>query len=490
MASPDSTDNLTQASSKTGGAGQSGQASSPVGIEDRQLQGRLGGLTLPRQVLVLAIWPLMEQLLAYLVGTVDLSLAGHLAPDSLQVAATDALGVTSYVSWLMMMIHSAAGVGATALIARAVGRQHRSLANAVLGQSVVLGAISGVIAGAGVFALAPAVGQLAGLNGQSLELCILYLRIVSLATPLYAILLVGSACLRGAGDTKMPFVVMVVVNAVNITTSVAFVYGPAPLGGHGVGGIAAGTVIAWAVGCVLILTALIRQWGPIKLHLHRLRPHAHTLRRIIRIATPNLFESVAGMWVANFLVLMIVGRLGRQGYIGAHMIAIRIESLSFLSGYALGIAAGTLSGQYLGLGDPKRARQAATLCWAAGAVIMGVLGLVFIFIPEYLAMLITDSPVMLELTVTPIRICGPIQIFFATQVVLGGALRGAGDTRATMWITTTSTFLVRLPLVYLMGVVLDLGLNGIWVALCGELVFRGTIFGCRFFLGRWEQVKV
>jgi len=454
------------------------------------LHGRLAGLSLPRQVLVLAIWPWFEQLMAFLVGTVDLALAGHLDPQPLQIAATDALGATTYITWLMSMIHMAVGIGATALIARAVGSKHRGLANAALGQSLVLAAIGGVVIGVAVFLLAPVIGRLTGLGEQSLPLCTLYLRTVSVAMPFSALLMVGSACLRGAGDTRTPFGVMLIVNIVNITTSILFVYGPDPIGGHGVAGIAAGTVVAWGVGSLAILTVLLRGWGGVRLHLHRLRPHAHTLRRIVRVGAPTLLESVAGMWIANFLVLMIVGRFAGEGVIGAHMIAIRIESVSFLSGFALSIAASTLTGQYLGLGDARRAKQATMLCWAMGAVIMSAMGVVFFVAPRWLAGFITDAPAMLDLCVTPIRICGPIQIFFATQMVLSGAMRGAGDTRATMWLTTLSTYLVRLPAVYLLGVVWDLGLNGVWFALCGELVFRGTIFGLRFWQGGWAKTKV
>jgi len=458
--------------------------------DPRQLQGRLAGLSLPCQVGVLAIWPLLEQLMAYLVGTVDLALAGHLDPPAQRVAATDALGVASYVVWLMTMFHVAVGIGATALIARAIGGAHRRLAHAAVGQALVLAVVSGLMVATATFVGATAIGRLADLNGQSLAMCVLYLQVVSVAVPFSAVLMVAIASLRGSGDTRTPFLVMVLVNVVNIGVSVLLVYGPHPIGGHGVAGIAAGTVVAWCVGAAVILMVLIFGWGGVRLYPHRLRPHGHTLWRIVRVGVPALLESVAGMWIANFLVLMIVGRLATRGVIGAHIIAVRIESLSFLSGYALSIAAATLTGQYLGLGDPRRARQAVGLCWLFAVVIMVTLGVAFVVVPQWFAGLITSDPLLLDLCVTPIRICGPIQIFFATQMVLGGAMRGAGDTRATMWITAWSMYLVRLPGVYVLAVVCGLGLNGVWLALCGELAIRGTLFAVRFWYGGWAQVRV
>jgi putative MATE family efflux protein len=458
--------------------------------EQLELGGHLAGLSLPRQVRILAVWPLLEMFMAFLVGTVDLALAGRLDPEPLAIAGTDALGVAGYVGWLLGMIFSSVGIGASAMIARAIGGHHRRLANAALGQALVMAVAAGALVGLLIFTFAPWIGSMAQLDPQSLGMCIAYLRTITLAAPLTALLLVGNAALRGAGDTRTPFFVMIAVNAVNVAASLLFVYGPAPLGGHGFIGIAWGTVVAWCLGAAINIAVLISGRGGMRLRPHRLRPHVHTMRRILRVGLPNLFEGVAGMWFGNFLVLMIVGALNIKGVVGAHMIVIRFESASFLAGAALSVAASTLIGQYLGLGDPARAKQAVIIAWLYAIGIMSVVGLFFIFIPRQLISIITDAPVLLDLAETPLRICGPIQIFFATQMVLGGALRGAGDTRTTMLITTASTFLIRVPLVYVMAITLELGFNGVWYALVIELSFRAVFFAARFFQGGWTKVQV
>lgn len=461
----------------------------------RELAGRLAGLSLPRQVLALAVWPFFEQLLNFLVGFVDTVLAGHLPIQAERVPATNAVGVAGYIGWLLGITQMAVGIGATAVIARAVGGRHRRVAHAALGQSLLMAVVFGTVIGGAVFLLAPGIGRFAGLRAGHAELAMAvdYLRIIAAAGPLHALLFVGAACLRGAGDTRTPFAVMVVVNVVNTGASVLFVFAPAPLGGHGVAGIAAGTALAWAVGSVIILAALVGGWGGIRLHVHRLRPHAHTMKRILRVGVPSLFES-SGQWVANFLVLGIIGRaaiqLGQVGAQGAHMVAVRIEALSYLPGVAMGTAAATLVGQYLGLGDPGRARAAARLCWAIAAGLMCVTGLVFIVAPEPLVRLANEEPAILGVAPQLLRICGYVQVLFATYIVLSHALRGAGDTRATMILTFASVFGVRLPLAYLFGVTLGGGLVGVWYALCGELVVRGLIFAWRFFHGGWARVAV
>lgn len=463
----------------------------PVHIppEQRQLAGELGRRSLAMQVLSLAGWPLLEQLLNLAVGTTDLILAGYL-PHGNDVPATDALGVGGFINWLMIIILSSIGIGATALMARAVGQRHKSLANQTAGQAIALGAVMGLIVGLACFAVAPGVAELINRTGLARIFTIEFLRTLAFAVPGMGVLFVGNACLRGAGDTKSPFFIMLVVNAVNIAVSVTLVRAPAPLGGHEVIGIAAGTVVAWSLGA-LIVVATLRRGGPLfKLHRHRLLPHPHTLKRILRVGVPSLIESAGGTWLGTFIVLIFVGWLPGEGLVGAHMIAIRIESFSFQPGFAFGVAAATLAGQYLGLGDSNRAARAIGLSWSFAVALMGVVGIGFIVTPEPLAWIFTDNPKLIEQVVPLVRICGTIQIFFATYLVVSFALKGAGDTTMAMKLTYSSIFLVRVPAAYLLAFPAGLGLIGIWLALCGDLVVKSLLFAGRYHHGGWRKIEV
>jgi putative MATE family efflux protein len=455
-----------------------------------QLSGKLRGLTLPRQVLVLAIWPFMEQVLNFFVGYVDTALAGHIS-----VEATNAVGVSTYISWGMSLLQMSVGFGAAAVISRAVGGKHRRVANAALGQALIMSIAVGILGGVIVFVFAERVAAFLEIKDAAYPLAVQYLRVLAISAPASSVLLVGSACLRSSGDTRSPFVVLAIINVVNSAFSILFVWGPQPVGGHGVAGIAWGTVIAWCVGAVLIIFVQARDGGTIRLRWFRLQPHWHTMKRIGRIAGASLFES-AGMWIGNIFVMKMVGiaAISADPVVrasqGAHSITVRLEAISYLPGMALGIAAATLTGQYLGLGDPKRAREAAMLCWKLGLVVMGVMGVVFVLIPTPLVRLVTDKPELLALAPKLLRICGPVQIFFATAIVFSNALRGAGDTHSTMRLTYISIYLVRVPLVYLLAIHLGWGIDGVWYALCAELAIRGIMFGARFWQGGWTKVAV
>ena len=459
-----------------------------VSPAQRQLAGRLAGLSLPQQVAVLSVWPLLEQVLTFLVMFVDTVQAGHLDAD-----AVAAVGIAGYIIWVVGMIQSAVGIGSVAIIARATGARHRRLANATLGQSLVIAATAGVIMGAALFLLAPPISEFVGLTGRGLEHSILFLRILALVTPMSFVLFVGCACFRGAGNTATPFWIMLVVNVVNVAANYAFVLGPAPLGGHGVAGIAAATNLAWTLGALFMVISLLRGRSGLRLYPHRLAPQWHLVQRVLRVGLPNLVEA-SGFWIAQFLVLKIIGNVGHVGLPNAlalHTVAVRVEGISYLPGFAMSAAAATLAGQYLGVGDPQRAKQAVLLCWCVCMAIMGTMGLLFVLIPGPLIAIVTNDPVILRDTPTLLRICGPSEIFMATYLVpLRGHARRRRHAHARCYLSYFSIFCVRLPAVYILGVVLGDNLVGIWFALCGEVVFRGMIFALRFWKGGWLKAKV
>lgn len=451
-----------------------------------QLMGVDPHASIRRQVWALAKWPLLEQFMAFFVGFVDTALAGHLRDGAID--ATNAIGPAAYVTWLMGLLQGAIGVGALAVISRAVGARHRREANLAIGQAIMMAAIWGCFITVLIIGMAKPIGQQLNLNPQALSLYTQYMWITASIAPLMSILFVGGACLRGSGDFKSPFRVMLIVNFINVVASVSLAH--EQFGGMGLRGIAIGTAIAWSVGGCLMLRHLLHGRGGIRLYPHRLKPARVMIKRILRISIPNVTESLF-FWAANFAVLYIIGKLENEpNALGAHIIAIRIEALSFLPGFAFGQAASTMVGQYLGAGSSQKARHAALVCLGFGVTIMSILGILFVLIPEIFVLTMTKETVFVATSVKLLRIIGLAQIGFAGAMVLSGAMRGAGDTKMSMYINFGSQYLVRLPLVYLVGIHWQMGLTGIWVVLGGELTLRGLLFLARFLQGGWMHVKV
>lgn len=490
--------------------------------DGRLRSGRLAGLTLNRAIWVLT-WPvLVESFLTFLVGMTDTVLAAGLDDGG---AGADAIGFASYILWFIGLIVSALGVGATAVISRAVGASRLAVARAGMGQTVLLGAVSGVVVGALLAAASGPVSRALAMSPGAAESFRLYMLINAAGVPFASVLFCAIACLRGVGDSVRPMWIMGFVNVVNVAVSwtlagvdlksTRMVEGVArsvvlvdnPFGfDWGISGIAWGTVVAQVVGCGAALAVLLRGVAGVALVRRRLRPHAAMIGRLVRIGWPNFLETL-GMWAGNFLVIMMVGWLGGSagGLLGAHLIAVRLESVSFLAGFAIAIASATLAGQYLGAGSAALARHAVLRCTLLASLLMGLAGVVFMAIPAGLVGLMTAHEVHLAVAPTVLLIAGAFQIPFAMGIVLRQAIRGAGDVRAAMWLTWLTTYGVRLPLAYALSGVdvplwggrvienpfpFDGGLAGLWLGLCIELAVRAAVYWWRFASGAWARVRV
>jgi putative MATE family efflux protein len=298
----------------------------------------------------------------------------------------------------------------------------------------------------------------------------------------------AGAALRGAGDTLTPSIAMVIVDVVNFFCTVGLTHGRFGLPAMGFDGIAIGTCIAYAVGGLMLLAILLKRRGFMRLYPHRMRPHWAPLKRILRLGLPNGVES--GLhWIANFAVVGAANHLGNAA-VTAHWNAIRIESVSFLTGMGFAVAAQTLVGQSLGMGDPRRARRCAYLAYAMGGGAMTVAGVVFILFARPLAQVLSRNPEVIEMTATCMRITGGIQFAFAASLIFGSAMRGAGDTLRVMQLNLATIFGIRFVGVVLVVYVFGLGLQAVWLCLCGDLLMRGLLMAGRFRYGAWDRARV
>lgn len=493
---------------------------STVSDEGRFKSGRLKGLTMWSAIFVLA-WPVvLESFLNSLVGLVDTKLSASLEDG---VAATDAIGGASYIMWFIGLVIMAIGVGATALIARSVGKGRLGVANVMLGQAVVLGILFGSIIGAVVWLVSPFVVHQLSMSPQAGVYFVQYMRIIALGTPAASMLFALIACSRGAGDSMSPLIAMIIRNAVNIIVSWGCsgvtVFGlTSPLGWDlGVIGIAIGTVIGDIFGAGLILAYAISGKWSIKLKKRNLKPHFITIYRFVRLGVPNFLETF-GMWFGNYIVISIVGLLGTQtqrgGLLGAHIIGIRIEAFSFMPGFGMGMAAATLAGQYLGMNRTDLAKKAVFRCTIIASAIMGTLGVGFILFSRQITNAMSAQDEHMALVPPLLITCGIVQIPFAIGIVFRSAMRGAGDVKWVMGLTWFSTYAIRLPLAYMVsgvdipipefmggGIItnprlfetwfgISPGLPALWIALCSEMFLRGVIFSIRFFQGGWLNAKV
>jgi putative MATE family efflux protein len=434
-------------------------------------------------MLRLAFPAMGERLLTMAVTLVDTALVGHLGASALA-----AVSLANEWVFLGTVLFWVVGSGATTLIAHSVGAGDWRTANRAVQQALLVGLTNGLIALALALWLAEPAVRFMGAEPEALAKGVTFLRIAAAVFPLSAMMFVGNACLRGAGDTRTPLIVMAIVNALNIGVSWATIHGTFGLPALGVTGSALGTAAGRGIGGLLVILILIKGRSGLKLDLGALRIDREVLRRLLRVGVPTGVERLA--WRFGMMTFMrSVASLGTVA-VAAHTVANRAESLSYMPGFGFAVASTTLVGQSLGAGRPREAERSGYMTFRFAATLMGTAGLCFVLFPQVFTGLFTNDPAVIRTAAGPLRLIGFVQPILAAAFVFPGSLRGAGDTRFPMIVTSASIWVIRVPLALLLGSALGMGLTGAWIGMTLDLVVRGIIYFFRFRRGRWKSAKV
>ena len=282
-----------------------------------------------------------EQVGNFMIAMVDTVLAGRISKEAIA-----AVGTAAYMGWFFMVAFQLLAIGSGALVARLFGERDIKTAERALNQSVLSAAILGAILSAGIYAAAPLLARALLQTQVARDLCVTYLRIDALGFLLASVHYIGAAVLRGGGDTRTPMVVMLIVNVINVFLSLALVYGW--FGPElGVRGIAIGTVVAKSVGGLLMCGVLVSGKLGMRLRFSLLRPDFGMIWRMARIGLPSFAEAMV-MWWANFFFMMIIGQRIAEGHLAtvnysAHIIAVRLEGITYLPAMAWMTASGPRS---------------------------------------------------------------------------------------------------------------------------------------------------
>jgi putative MATE family efflux protein len=450
------------------------------------------------RVFKLALPAVGEQALNTLVGLADIYLVGNL---SLQAAASlgydidaalNSVGLGNQMVWLMMVFFMAAGIGSTATIARATGAGDEEGKQRFLRQSMLIALAVGLLSMAAVFIFArPFLGAL-GAGGPQMSPHVLprgveYLHIIGLSLIPASLLFIGTACMRGAGDTRTPLYVMLGVNTVNVFITWLLVSGQMGLPALGVAGAAIGTAVARSGGGAVVVWLLLRGRSGLRLDFN-LQPHLETIQRLVRIGLPTAGEMLV-FHGALLIFTRFVTSLGTEDY-AAHITTITIESLSFLPGLGYGVAASALVGQALGARTPQRAEQMGYEALWQGMAFMTLMGAIMVLLPDVLMRLFVNDPAVVAVGTAPLRAAGLVQPALAVGFILNGALRGAGDTKWPLYSRLFTTWGIRLPVTLLLVGMLGFGLNAIWLAMCIDFSCQAMLSLWRFNSGYWKSIEV
>jgi putative MATE family efflux protein len=174
----------------------------------------------------------------------------------------------------------------------------------------------------------------------------------------------------------------------------------------------------------------------------------------------------------------------------AHQVGLAIEAFSFMPGYGIAVAAATMVGQNLGAGKPEHARISAYEANRLAVVLMAAMGLIFFFFPYALLRAFTNDPEVIRYGILYMKIVAFAQIPLAITMVVGGSLRGAGDTGFIMFATIAGMWMVRLPVAASFAAMWKADIRFVWSVMIIDWIVRMILLLWRYHKERWGALEI
>jgi len=439
---------------------------------------------LNKNIFKLSIPVAIENVLHMSVFIIDAVMVGRLGTDALA-----SIGLAGALYFTISMVFSSLSVGSASIVARHIGAKEKEAAQVVGAQAVLMSLILGVLVTPLLLVFAQKMLVLMSAEPQVSALGKSYMQIIGGFFIFRLIILACNGILRGAGDTKTPMKVTIIINCINILFNWLLIFGIGPFPRWGVAGAAWATAIAYTIGTVLLCTKLFTGRCILRISIRQIiQFHFESVKRIIRISIPAAID--AFLTQIGFLIFAkIVAILGTIP-LAAHQIAIRIESISFMPGFALAVSTATLVGQSLGTKNVNLALLSMRRSCYFAMALMGFFAFIFLIFPAQMATIFKPEPSVLSLAVVCVMIAALEQPALAIYMVYSGGLRGAGDTISPMIITIVGTLCFHVPISYLFGITLGWGLAGVWFGSALDWICRAIAIYILYRRGRWKRVKV
>ena len=423
-------------------------------------------------------WPsIIANILFASVGVVALKAVGSLGTVA-------AVGTGGRIFFVIQSIMMAISTGTTALVAKAYGARRYQEASQVLFDSILISIFLSFIS---IFVIWVAGDDLLGLFGletNAKQLAIDYLKVLILFSPTFGVSIVAGSAIRAAGDVKTPLFIGLIQNALNIYLVLGFVNGNYGLPELGVIGAAYAGGISFAFGAALTILVWILQF--VTIPLPKLNDFSFSrFRELIRVSTPAGLEQ--GVFQLGLLIYFWIISLYGNAPIAAYNVGINILMLSFMVGQGFTIAGATLTGQYIGAQNAKEAKRSGWRSAGLTMVSMSVLGIILALASRPIAGYFVQDEEVIRLTVLFVWLLGIMQPLMALEFALGGALRGAGDTKSPLIIVSISLICFRLSFAGIF-VLLNFPVEYIFGSLIIDYFVKGILFTYRFESERWIKI--
>ena len=434
-----------------------------------------------KRILEFSIPMLLGNIAQQLYNTADSIIVGKFVGDN----ALAAVGSASPILNLLLALFVGISTGAGIVVSQSFGARDREGLTKAIGNCIALSFIATIV----IMVIGPLITMplltLLGTPESIIDWCANYLNIYFLGIVGFFFYNMLSGVLRGLGDSLSALGFLLIAAALNVALDLLFVQR------MGVAGVALATVISQGISAIFCYIKLAKMSDIFDLGLKTMKLIPSMAMRILRIGVPSGITQ-AIMATAGMVVLNLTNAMG-ETVIACNVIIMRVDGFAMMPNLTFGQAMSVYTGQNVGAGKfdrvTKGVKQGTLIALAFSTCITAIL----LFCGKFLFALFTETPELLDLANRMIRIMAVGYICVSVTQVLGGVMRGAGDTVSPMWISIMSTIVIRIPLAYLIAhlTTSEAFPHGQPIALFGSLMsswVMGMIISVIVFsIGKWKK---
>ena len=410
---------------------------------------------------------------------IDTFWVGRLGAD-----AVAAVSLSFPISFLMISAGGGLSIAGAILVAQTFGAGEQRAADHAAGQTLlVVGVVSVVLSVAGYLLSGPLVEFFRPTEAVT-RMAVAYLQVTFLGLVAVFVYFVFQSLLRGVGDVKTPLIIVGGTVVLNFFLDPLLILGWGPIPGFGVVGAAWATIaaqgLAGTVGLVLLFSG---RYG-VHVRVRDMAPDRALVMKILRLGVPSSVEQSARA-LGLAVMMLLVASFGTSA-IAAYGIGARILSFVIIPAMGLAMATSTVVGQNVGARKDERAIGSARLSMVAGFVALSAAGVVLWLLAEpIVAAFVPGEPEVIRMGTHFMHIMAPTFGLFGVQMVMGGALAGAGNTMASMMLSILAFWVLRFPVAWVLAVPAGLGPDGVFWSFPVSNVLAGGIALGWFMRGNW-----
>lgn len=375
--------------------------------------------TLWSSILLYALPVAATAILEQLFNASDVAVVGNFSVGDKTVAVA-AVGANSSVIGLLLNFFIGISLGATVVIANAIGRNDKQVVHRAVHTAIFMALAGGVLVAALGEAFAKPLLSTLNVPDDVFPYALLYLRIYLLGMPVILLYNFEAAIFRSIGDTRTPLIALTLSGVLNVVLNLFFVL----VLKMTVNGVATATVLANCFSSLVLLRRLLTTDLPVRVTLRDLGIDVHIFKKIMSIGLPSGIQS-AVFSISNIVIQSAINSLGKV-VMAASSAACNIEVFAYDVMNSYNQACTTFVGQNYGAGQIRRCRKTLYLCLIEDAVSLGATVALVLLTGRFLLSIFNNDPQVIALGYDRLKIVFFAYIFSLLYEVMSGYLRGFG----------------------------------------------------------------